>query len=332
MVFIHDLCLYARHFVFIVLGLACLLFLASDSEASKRPVVGVANIQVSAQNISCESYQKSDCNRDLSEGFRVMLETAVVKTGKMDVMERGQLDAVLAEQGLGQVGMTTSGGEMGGLKGVDYLVYGTITKFGASQSGTSVNTSGFGSKTKKVLGKGVSTSKVSTEMAVDLKVTDVKSGRIVIADTVGASVTSGEAFSIGGVQSAKGSADPFADVQRIVAARISEAIITSRTPIKVIKVQKDGTLILNYGNVFFKPGDELAVFEVGESFVDPDTGETLGAEETELGLVEITRSESKFSRAKILGKEKFKVEAGSTLKRVVSENKRKKRKRSGSRW
>jgi len=331
MVFIHDLCLYVRHFVLVILGLACLIFSASDSKASKKPVVGIASIEVSAQNISCEAYQKSHCNQ--AEGFRVMLETAVVKTGKMDVMERAQLDALLSEQKLGRVGMTTSGGDMGSLKGIDYLIYGTITKFGTSQSGTSVSTSGFGSKTKRVLGEGVSTSKVATEMDVDLKVTDVASGTIVVAETVGASVTSGEGFSIGGVKSARGSADPYADVQRVVAAKISEAIITSRIPIKVVKVQKDGTLILNYGNVFFKPGDKLTVFEVGETFTDEDTGEILGVEETELGEVEITHAQSKFSRAKIVGEEKFEVKVGSTLQRVVSsKNKSSKRKRSGAVW
>jgi len=323
-----------RHCVFVLLKLLCLALLANDLEAGQKPVVGVAGIDVAAQNISCEGWSNTrNCNRDLSEGFRVMLETAINKTRKMDVMERAQLDAVFAEQGLGQVGLTESGGEVGGLIGLDYLIYGTITKFGTSESGFSVSTGGFGSKAKKVFGKGVSTAKVVTEMAVDLKVTDVASGKILISDTAEASVKSGEAFSVGGVQSAKGSGDPFADVQRVVAARIAEVIVTARTPVKVIKVQKDGTLILNYGNIFFKPGDTLAVFEVGEAFEDPDTGEILGAEETELGLVEIIRSQAKFSRAKIVSEEKFDVKKGSTLKRVVSsENKNKKRKRSGGRW
>ncbi len=323
-----------RYCSFILFGLLYLTFSANELEArGQKPVVGVTGIEVAARNISCEGWDTRNCNRDLSEGFRVMLETAINKTRKMDVMERAQLDAVFAEQGLGQGGLTTSGGELGGLTGLDYLIYGTITKFGASKSGFSVSTDGFGSKAKRVFGKGASRQKVVTEMAVDLKVTDVASGKILISDTAEASVTSGEAFSVGGVQSSKGSGDPFADVQRAVAARISEVIVTARIPVKVIKVQRNGTLILNYGNIFFKPGDTLAVFEVGEAFEDPDTGEILGAEETELGLVEIIRSQAKFSHAKVIGEENFEVKVGSTLKRVASsENKSKKRKRSGGRW
>ncbi len=91
-------------------------------------------------------------------------------------------------------------------------------------------------------------------------------------------------------------------------------------------------MILNYGNVFFGPGDQLAVYDVGEVFVDPDTGERLGAEETELGVVEITRSQAKFSRAKVVGKA-FEVEKGSVLKRVVVEKQESDdRERSGAEW
>ena len=118
-------------------------------------------------------------------------------------------------------------------------------------------------------------------MGVDLKLTDVATGEIILADAVSASVEQESGFSVGGIQKAEASADPFADVQEVVAAKIAEAIVTSRVPIKVIQVQSDGTLILNYGDVFFATGDRLAAFSVGESFVDPDTGEVLGAEETE---------------------------------------------------
>ncbi|MCY4440549.1 MAG: hypothetical protein OXE53_10120, partial [Deltaproteobacteria bacterium] len=139
-------------------------------------------------------------------------------------------------------------------------------------------------------------------------------------------------FTIGGIRQAQASADPFADVQRVVAARIAEALVTARIPVKVIAVQRDGTLILNYGNVFFGRGDRLAVYSVGEVFVDPDTGEKLGAEETELGVVEVTRTQAKFSRAKIVG-EPFEVKKGSTLKRVeVVKQDVVERERSGPEW
>ena len=71
---------------------------------------------------------------------------------------------------------------------------------------------------------GLGTQKVTTEMAVDLKLTEVSTGKIILADTVDGAVQEGSSFSIGGIQSVQSSADPFADVQRVVAAKISEAI------------------------------------------------------------------------------------------------------------
>ena len=148
-----------------------------------------------------------------------------------------------------------------------------------------------------------------------------------MADSVEGSVQQGSAFSVGGIQSAQASADPFGDVQRVVAAKISEAIVTTHIPIKVIQVQKDGTLILNYGNVFFAPGDQLVAFVVGESFVDPDTGETLGTEETEVGYVKIIRAEARFSRAQTLGESQEPIVAGSVLRRPLKPFKESSRKR-----
>ena len=335
---------------------------------SQKAVVGVVGLETAAQNISCDGWDAftgRECNRDLASGFRAMLETAIFKTGKMDVMERTQIDSVINEQGIAQLGLTTSGGQLGGLVGVDYLIYGTITKFGARQSGFNVSSSKgvgtlFGGKVRKGLGSGIQTASLTTEMGVDLKVTDVATagiqtaslttemgvdlkvtdvatGQIVIADHVEGEVEQGKSFHVGGIQSAESSADPFADVQRIVAASIAEAIVTYHIPIKVIQMQQDGTLILNYGNVFFSPGDRLGLFETGESFVDPDTGEVLGADETEMGIVEIIRAEPKFSRARIVG-QPFDVMAGSTLKRIAPAKQAKakgkgrgKRKRSGRR-
>ena len=244
-----------------------------------------------------------------------MLETAVVKSRKMRVFERGRLDAVLAEQQLGQMGLTRSGGKVGGLTGLDYLVYGTITKFGAQKTGFQFSNTGlFGGRLGQALGSGLSDSSATIHMAVDLKVTDVSSGRIVMADSVEGSVEHGKAFSIGGIRSAHASADPYADVQRVVAAKIAEAIVTSRIPIKVIAVQKSGVIVLNYGNVFLKEGDVLSVFDVGEQFIDPDTKEVLGSEETLRGSITVTSTRPKFSKAKFAD-QPFAVTRGDIVRR-----------------
>ena len=301
------------------------------------PVVAIGAIDTAAQNISCKGWDRSryNCNQDLAEGFRIMLETALTKTGKMDVMERGRMDTVLAEQGLASAGFTDSGGDVGGLTGVDYMVYGTITRFGAQESGVKVASSGaFG---RKIPGGGLDTSRKSVNMGVDLKVTNVSTGKIMIADEVSGTVQTGSSFAVGGISKTESSADPFADVQRVVAGRIAEAIVTTRTPVKVIGIQSDGTLVLNYGNVFFRPGDQLAAYSIGEEFIDPDTGEVLGADETKVGAVSIVSTTARLSKASITEGDPIVFVEGTVLKRLLvpsgqAGQTRKARKRSGAAW
>lgn len=295
-----------RKFVFVMA--VSFLWTADASAASKKPVVGIADIKTAAQNISCRGWRSSqgrDCNYYLAEGFRVMLETAIVKSNKMDVMERNEIGAVLQEQGLGQMNLTTSGGRVGGLTGIDYLIYGSITQFGARKSGFSIGgghgvTSLLSGPARGVFGGGGGTSSVHTVMAVDLKVTDVATGQIILADTVEGGAKTGEAMSFAGITTTSDAGDPFANVQRLVAAKLAEAVVTLRIPFKIIKIGTDGALFINYGNAFLRAGDLLAMYDVGESIVDPDTGEELGAETTETGLVQVTSVQPKFSKAKLL--------------------------------
>ena len=317
-----------RKFLFLLI-LPCLS--KAEAEPSQKAVVGVTEVQTAAQNISCSGWEAvygADCNAYLSSGFRTMLETAIFKTGKMGVLERARMD-VFEERALGQTGLTDAGGQIGGVAGADYLVYGSITKFGMKYGGFSLK--GGDKKKKGLLGSGLATSTITVEMGVDIKVTDVDNGQIVIADHVQGKVKEGQGFFVGGITSVENSADPFADVQRVVAAKIAEALVTYRYPIKVIKIQDNGLLILNYGEIFFSKGDRLAMFEVGESFVDPDTGERLGAEETLLGTAKIVSVDKRFARAKIVG-DKFDAPVGSTLKRISKRQAKdiEKRKRSGA--
>ncbi len=312
--------------------LAVAVFVVADVKASQKAVVGVTEVQTAAQNISCAGWAavyRADCNAYLSSGFRTMLETAIFKTGKMGVLERARMD-VYEERMLGQTGLTDAGGQVGGTMGADYLVYGSITKFGSKRGGFALKTDDK-KKKKGLLGSGIASSTVTVEMGVDIKVTDVETGQIVIADHVQGKVKQGQGLVIGGITSVDKSADPFADVQRVVAAKISEAIVTYRFPIKVIKVQNDGLLVLNYGEIFFSEGDRLAMYEVGEAFVDPDTGETLGAEETLLGTAKVVDVDKRFAKAEITG-EKFDASVGSIMKRISKKEAKEinKRKRSGS--
>ena len=256
---------------------AAVLILASAAPASAQgglAILGVGGIQTSIRGADPISFQ-------------TMLETQLVKTNKFKIIERSRLAEILKEKGLGSVGVTTgSNNTFSGVQGVDYLIYGSITKLGQAGSATNVGGMSFGGS--------------NVEMAVDLRIIDAHNGEIIKADTVGELMKAGGGFSSSVFSTANKTADPLADVQRLTAKAISAVITTTLYPIKVIARQADGTFVVNYGDSVLTTGDVLKIFKMGESFKDPDTGKVLGAEETEVGLLQVKEATGTFSKTVLI--------------------------------
>jgi len=240
------------------------------------PVVGISTIKETVNDYSRNAK---------GANFQAMLETQMAKVGRFKIMERARVDEILAEQGLNNEvgdGRTANGGF--NVAGVDYLVYGSITKLGQRKSGMATGQ--------------FATASLITEMAVDIKVVDASTGEIRRAETAEAMVKSAGGMATGSFATAKGSSDPLADVQRMAAKKVASLIATSIFPIEVVK---GGSVIyLNYGSSILDQGDILAVFQPGEELIDEATGLNLGAEEIYLGKLEVTSTTDKFSKAKVL--------------------------------
>lgn len=106
-----------------------------------------------------------------------MLTTALVKMG-LEVVERSQLEAVLREQQLARSGIIdpATAVEMGKILGVDYILGGRITEFGIrdeSQLGGVIAQFSVGVRVKQ------STARVKA----DVRLIDVRTGRILMAET-----------------------------------------------------------------------------------------------------------------------------------------------------
>lgn len=106
-----------------------------------------------------------------------MLTTALVKMG-LEVIERSQLEAVLREQQLARSGIVdpATAVEMGKILGVDYILGGRITEFGIrdeSQLGGVIAQFSVGVRVRR------STARVKA----DVRLIDVRTGRILMAET-----------------------------------------------------------------------------------------------------------------------------------------------------
>tara|TARA_B110000003_G_C16635820_1_gene528347 strand:+ start:1089 stop:1994 length:906 start_codon:yes stop_codon:yes gene_type:complete len=295
----------------IVLSISLLTFSFEVYAQSNKPVIGIGDMQSSVGG---------DVNT-----FRAMLETALANTNKFELIERSRIGDLISEQALSAGGITEGSGQIGGISGVDYLVYGSITKLGVESNEFNLG------DYKSASQDGV--------MSVDLRVVDVSTGSIKISETVEVESSVSSAINIDGRSIGGDEADPLSSVQRVAAVQIAGKIALNIFPIKVINV-KDNMVYLNYGSSILSKCSwsssescYLKIVELGEGFVDPDTGEVLGAEEEYVGAVEVTEPKSKFTIAKILEGNitrgaiavQMSKSDGNKIKKKIKANKKKKK-------
>ena len=268
--------------------LAVAAFLCATASGQKA-TIAVGSIEYRAMDSAVDKEIRAFGGeaREDTRAFGDMLTTALVKTNTLDVIERDRMAEILKEQGLSLEGIASGGFQGGGLnlQGIDYILTGAITEFGMSAKASTFG--GFSGGSEKAT------------MAVDIRVLDVATGSIGYADTVRAEASTGGAFKIEGVAST-GESDSSAamgEVMRLAARNVTNAIVTSIYPIRIVRVQANGEIMLNYGSGLLAEGDVLEVFTQGEAFVDPDTGEELGREEEFAGRIEVSSVQPRFSKA-----------------------------------
>ena len=118
----------------------------------------------------------------IGDGMADQLATALVMSNRFVVLERQNLDAVLAEQDLGGAGRIRGGTEaaIGEIEGAELLVVGAVTEFEGAASGGRGSMGGFGGG---LLGA-VAGDLRRSHMAIDLRVIDARTSRILLATTV----------------------------------------------------------------------------------------------------------------------------------------------------
>jgi hypothetical protein len=243
----------------------------------RRPVVALGQIQdLTGQN--------------LNQQLATMVQTAVVATGKFRIMERGNLDQLVAEQGRARSGLVTTNrpGRSGGFEGVDYLIYGTITSVNVrteSNMGATILSSMLTGNTNVGCEATVAT------LELDIRITNAETGEIRYVDRINETARSTTNCTGG-----RASVDTGV-LLRAAADKIASGLVTTIYPIQVAGVQGDGTVILNYGDGTLTAGQILNVFSRGDEIRDPTTGEVIGTTESKLGMLRVTEVTGRISRA-----------------------------------
>ncbi len=274
------------------------LALAQPSAQVRKPVVSIDDIQDLAHT-------------GQAAVLRQMIETTVVNTGKFRIMERNAqgTSVLLGEQQRAKAGLVTSNtpGKIGGFEGVDFKVYGTITTAAASTShnyGASMAMNAAGGVLSQMgggvfsgLGGAVRANSncgaTTASLAIDVRITDASTGELKYAKTV--TQTGG-----GGTTCGSQAQVDVPGLMRTASQRISMGLVTIMYPVKVVDVDDDGKILLNYGEGLLAPGDVYALFQQGKELIDPDTGAVLGHKEALLGLVQISEVTPKYSKSTAL--------------------------------
>jgi curli biogenesis system outer membrane secretion channel CsgG len=234
------------------------------------------------------------------KGMTDMITTALVKSGRFRVIERAQLEHVIAEQQLGQSGIVTpqTAAQVGKVLGVSAIVYGAVTEFGYKKEETG------GSISKIPLGG--SYKKAEARVACDVRIIDTSTAEILAAE----SYSENESKRGVGIDTRQFSFDHDSKFDETLVGKATRKVIdkivdelaaaTRSAPWRgrVVKVE-GGSVYLNAGSdAGITAGMTFAVLRKGEELVDPETGQSLGAEESEAGTIEVVTVKEKFAICK----------------------------------
>jgi hypothetical protein len=77
---------------------------------------------------------------------------------------------------------------------------------------------------------------------------------------------------------------------------------------KILKLNADKTVLIKPGEAGgVAVGDKFVVYSKGENVIDPDTGLSMGAEETKAGAIEVTEVKDQYAKAKVTSGSGFKA-------------------------
>jgi curli biogenesis system outer membrane secretion channel CsgG/azurin len=139
----------------------------------------------------------------IGDGMADMLSTALFHSNRYIVLERQQVSDVLREQDLGAAGRIKKGTEapIGEIEGAELLITGAVTEFEGAASGGGGGIGGIGGTAGRVLG-GIAGGIKKAHMAIDVRVIDTRTSRIVAATSVEGEATD---FALGGALAGAGS-------------------------------------------------------------------------------------------------------------------------------
>jgi curli biogenesis system outer membrane secretion channel CsgG len=284
------------------------VFSTSTSAATLKKIVAVARFE----NKTAWKGQVS-----LDDGMADQLTDALMASGQFVVMERQTLGDVMAEQDLANSGRAqkSQSAQTGKLVNAQIQVKGTVTEFENSSQGSDSGV-GFG-------GFKIGAKRDEAHVGLIIRLIDTTTGEVLASQRVeGKAKSGGTSFgmNVAGVgfgtsgfsKTPLGKAVQMAidNAVQVIADKLKNVPFQAR----IVKVVNDSECLISGGEkTGIANGDTFIIYSVGESLVDPVTGEQLGTELEKKGSVKVTKVEEKYAKAKTDGSLKD-IKAGDIVR------------------
>jgi curli biogenesis system outer membrane secretion channel CsgG len=316
----------------IAIFVLCLTFVAGAS-AQQKKLVAVMNFDYATVQSGVAAMFGT--NQDIGKGIADILVDKLVNDGVYRVIERKQLDKILAEQNFSNSDRADkdSAAKIARILGVDAIIVGSITQFGRDDKSTNIG----GGAATNALGRfgigGVKTSKSTAVCTITARMIDTSTAEILASVQGHGEETRNGTGIVGAGGSYAGMAGGALDMKSsnfantILGAAVNKATTDvahglaqkaaslPTGPVKVIKIDglvadasPDGTIIVNVGSKDgVKVGDTLSVNRKVRDVKDPTSGRVIRSVVDTVGTLKITEVDESSAVGKFTGSGPAKV-------------------------
>jgi curli biogenesis system outer membrane secretion channel CsgG len=315
-------------------SIALIFGLIAAAPAQQRKRVAVMNFDYATVQSNVAALFGT--NQDIGKGIADILVDKLVNGGAYSVIERKQLDKILAEQNFANSDRAdnATAAKIARILGVDAIILGSITQFGRDDKSTAVG--GGGSTLGRFGIGGVKTSKSTAVCTITARMIDTSTAEI-LASVQGHGEESRSGAGVLGAGGGGGGwgggaldmkASNFANTILGMAVNKATTDVSNglsqraaslpTAPVQVVKisglvadVSPDGTIIVNVGSKDgVKLGDRLAINRKVRDVKDPATGRIIRSVVDAVGAVTITEVDESSSVGKFSGSGAAKVGDG----------------------
>lgn len=225
---------------------------------------------------------------DLSLAFSDMLTTYLSNTGRFNIVERKQLEKIIAEQAF-QAGdlVGDKAAELGRIAGADAIICGTITNAASSTI------------------EKMSYRILDVQVQVDARAIDATTGKIITSKQAVGHVQNKIIVTSDG-QIVSGDTDvnkAYAEAVRQALKQVTDDIASQFALMGYVVMASEDKIMINLGSGRgVKEGDTFVAFRKGKEIVHPATGKHIGWDKQILAAVRVVSTEKEMSTVEIVQK------------------------------